>query len=180
MFIRKPDKTEWLQQRIESTQNSTQFSAREKTDIFHHLKKAVGFEKFIHKKFVGQKRFSIEGAEILIPALNKLIERGAETGVSEYTIAMAHRGRLNVLANVLQKPTENIFKEFEGEEYEDNITLGDVKYHLGYGSRIKTPDGKEIVLNLTPNPSHLESSTPVIQGIARAMIEQKYNRDLKN
>jgi 2-oxoglutarate dehydrogenase E1 component len=179
MFIRKPDKIEWLQHRIESTQNSTQFSPQEKTDIFHHLKKAVGFEKFIHKKFVGQKRFSIEGAEILIPALNKLIERGAETGVCEYTIAMAHRGRLNVLANVLQKPAEKIFKEFEGEEYEDNIELGDVKYHLGYGNKIKTPDGKEITLNLTPNPSHLESSTPVIQGIARAMIEQRHNWDYK-
>ena len=179
MFIRKPDKIEWLQHRIESTQNSTQFSPEEKSDIYHHLKKAVGFEKFIHKKFVGQKRFSIEGAEILIPALNKLIERGAESGVCEYTIAMAHRGRLNVLANVLQKPAEKIFKEFEGEEYEDNISLGDVKYHLGYGNKIKTPDGKEITLNLTPNPSHLESSTPVIQGIARAMIEQRHNWDYK-
>ncbi len=179
MFIRKPDKIEWLQQRIESTQNRTKFSPEEKIDIYHHLKKAVGFEKFIHKKFVGQKRFSIEGAEILIPALNKLIERGAESGVKEYTIAMAHRGRLNVLANVLQKPAKNIFKEFEGEEYEDNIALGDVKYHLGYGNKIKLAGGEEITLNLTPNPSHLESSTPVIQGIARAMIEQRHNWDIK-
>jgi 2-oxoglutarate dehydrogenase E1 component len=177
MFIRKPDKINWLQHRIESTQNSTTFSREEKLDIYHHLKKAVGFEKFIHKKFVGQKRFSIEGAEILIPALNKLIERGAEKGVKEYTIAMAHRGRLNVLANVLQKPASNIFKEFEGEEYEEAIALGDVKYHLGYGNRIKTPGGQEVTLNLTPNPSHLESSTPVIQGIARAMIEQQHNWD---
>jgi 2-oxoglutarate dehydrogenase E1 component len=179
MFIRKPDKLEWLQQRIESTQNRTQFTPEEKADIYHHLKKAVGFENFIHKKFVGQKRFSIEGAEILIPALNKLIEKGAETGVKEYTIAMAHRGRLNVLANVLQKPAKNIFKEFEGEEYEENISLGDVKYHLGYGNKIKLASGDEIVLNLTPNPSHLESSTPVIQGIARAMIEQRHNWDYK-
>lgn len=177
MFIRKPDKINWLQQRIESTQNSTTFSREEKLDIYHHLKNAVGFEKFIHKKFVGQKRFSIEGAEILIPALNKLIERGAENGVEEYTIAMAHRGRLNVLANVLQKPAMNIFKEFEGEEYEVTIALGDVKYHLGYGNKIKTANGKEVTLNLTPNPSHLESSTPVIQGIARAMIEQKHDWD---
>jgi len=177
MFIRKPDKINWLQQRIESTQNSTKFSREEKLDIYHHLKKAVGFEKFIHKKFVGQKRFSIEGAEILIPALNKLIERGAEKGVKEYTIAMAHRGRLNVLANVLQKPASNIFKEFEGEEYEASISLGDVKYHLGYGNTINIPDGKEVTLNLTPNPSHLESSTPVIQGIARAMIEQQHDWD---
>ncbi|MDF1573098.1 MAG: 2-oxoglutarate dehydrogenase E1 component [Bacteroidales bacterium] len=177
MFIRKPDKINWLQHRIESTQNSTKFSREEKLDIYHHLKNAVGFEKFIHKKFVGQKRFSIEGAEILIPALNKLIERGAEKGVKEYTIAMAHRGRLNVLANVLQKPASNIFKEFEGEEYEESIALGDVKYHLGYGNTIKIPDGKEVTLNLTPNPSHLESSTPVIQGIARAMIEQQHDWD---
>ncbi len=177
MFIRKPDKINWLQQRIESTQNSTNFSNEEKRDIYHHLKNAVGFEKFIHKKFVGQKRFSIEGAEILIPALNKLIERGAEKGVKEYTIAMAHRGRLNVLANVLQKPAKNIFKEFEGEEYEDTIALGDVKYHLGYGNRITTQNGKEVKLSLTPNPSHLEASTPVIHGIARAMIDQKYGSD---
>jgi len=177
MFIRKPDKIKWLQERIESSRNSTDFSKEEKIEIYHHLKKAVGFEKFIHKKFVGQKRFSIEGAEILIPALNKLIERGAENGVKEYTIAMAHRGRLNVLANVLQKPAKNIFKEFEGEEYENTIVLGDVKYHLGYGNRIKTESGKEVILNLTPNPSHLESNTPVIHGIARAMIDQRYNGD---
>ncbi len=177
MFIRKPDKIKWLQERIESSRNSTKFSNDEKLEIYHHLKKAVGFEKFIHKKYVGQKRFSIEGAEILIPALNKLIERGAETGVEEYTIAMAHRGRLNVLANVLQKPPSNIFKEFEGEEYEDSIALGDVKYHLGYGNTIETPGGHKVKLNLTPNPSHLESNTPIIHGIARAMIEQKYNWD---
>ena len=177
MFIRKPEKIAWLQQRIESSRNRTDFSPEEKLDIYHHLKKAVGFEKFIHKKFTGQKRFSIEGAEILIPALNKLIERGADSGAREYTIAMAHRGRLNVLANVLQKPAENIFKEFEGEEYEDNIELGDVKYHLGYGNTITTPKGQEITLNLTPNPSHLESSTPVIHGIARAMIEHRHQWD---
>ncbi|MEX0988105.1 MAG: 2-oxoglutarate dehydrogenase E1 component [Bacteroidales bacterium] len=177
MFIRKPDKIAWLQDRIEQGINTAQFTPEEKLDIYHHLKKAVGFENFIHKKFVGQKRFSLEGSEILIPALNILIERGAAQGVKEYTIAMAHRGRLNVLANVLQKPTENIFKEFEGEEYEGTISLGDVKYHLGYGNTIKTPAGHEVILNLTPNPSHLESSTPVIQGIARAMIEQHHNWD---
>lgn len=177
MFIRKPDKIKWLQEKIESSRNSTNFEKEEKLEIYHHLKKAVGFEKFIHKKYVGQKRFSIEGAEILIPALNKLIERGAETGVEEYTIAMAHRGRLNVLANVLQKPARNIFKEFEGEEYEDTIALGDVKYHLGFGNTVETSGGHKVKLNLTPNPSHLESNTPIIHGIARAMIEQKYEWD---
>lgn len=177
MFIRKPDKISWLQDRIESTQNSTQFSKEEKLEIFHHLKRAVGFEKFIHKKFVGQKRFSIEGAEILIPALNMLIERGAQLGIEEITMGMAHRGRLNVLANVLGKPDRDIFKEFEGEEYAEGISLGDVKYHLGYSNIITTSGGKKVVVNLTPNPSHLESSTPVVQGIARAMIEQRYNWD---
>jgi 2-oxoglutarate dehydrogenase E1 component len=177
MFIRNPVKLKWLQERIESTKNSTVFSDEEKRDIFTHLKRAVGFEKFIHKKFVGQKRFSLEGAEILIPGLNMLIEKGAELGAEEFTFAMAHRGRLNVLANVLQKPASNIFKEFEGEAYEDRIALGDVKYHLGFGNTIITKSGKEVRLNLTPNPSHLESSTPVIQGIARAMIEQHHNWD---
>lgn len=179
MFIRKPDKIKWLQDRIESTQNSTNFSINEKISIYKHLVKAVGFESFIHKKFVGQKRFSLEGAEILIPALNMLIERGADDGVKEFTIAMAHRGRLNVLANVLQKPAENIFKEFEGEEYEGSIALGDVKYHLGYDNTVTTSNGKEVILSLTPNPSHLESSTPVIQGISRAMIDNRHNNDNK-
>jgi len=177
MFIRNPERLKWLTERIESTKNISVFTPEEKIDIYNHLKKAVGFEKFIHKKFVGQKRFSIEGAEILIPALNKLIEKGADMGVEEYDIAMAHRGRLNVLANVLQKPARKIFKEFEGEKYGGSIALGDVKYHLGYSNVITTSNGKKVRLNLTPNPSHLESSTPVIQGVARAMIEQRFNMD---
>lgn len=179
MFIRNPQKTKWLKDRIESSQNQTVFTAKEKKEIYHHLKRAVGFEKFIHKRFVGQKRFSIEGAEILIPALNKLVEQGADSGIEEFTIAMAHRGRLNVLANVLQKPAKHIFKEFEGEIYEDRIALGDVKYHLGYGNKIKTVNGKEVSLHLTPNPSHLESSTPVIEGVSRALIDHRYQGDHK-
>ncbi len=179
MFIRSPEKTKWLKNRIESSRNKTIFTNDEKKLIYHHLKRAVGFEKFIHKKFVGQKRFSIEGAEILIPALNKLIDYGAESGVSEVTIAMAHRGRLNVLANVIHKPAKHIFKEFEGEIYEDRIALGDVKYHLGYGNTITTDSGKQVKLHLTPNPSHLESSTPVIEGISRSIIEHQYDGDFK-
>ena len=179
MFIRSPEKTRWLQEKIESTKNSTQFSGEEKISIFHHLGRAVGFEKYIHKKFVGQKRFSIEGAEILIPAMNYLIDKGANMGVREFTIAMAHRGRLNVLANVLQKPVRNIFKEFEGESYEDRIALGDVKYHLGYGNTVSSISGKTVQLHLTPNPSHLESSTPVIEGVSRARIDHNYGEDHK-
>ncbi len=179
MFIRDPEKTAWLKERIEKAQNRTEFTSGEKREIFNHLVAAVGFEKFIHTKFVGQKRFSLEGAEILVPALNDLVERGAEMGVKEFNIAMAHRGRLNILANVLQKPMENIFKEFEGESYEEHISLGDVKYHLGYGNTIQTESGKEVILNVVPNPSHLESSSPVIEGVSRARIDHRYGGDLK-
>ncbi len=177
MFIRNPAKTAWLTERIEKGSNRTQFTPEEKIRIWHHLKDAVGFEKFIHNSFVGQKRFSLEGAEILIPALNDLVDTGAGLGVKEFNIGMAHRGRLNVLANVLRKPSANIFKEFEGESYEDRISLGDVKYHLGYGNTITTPEGREVILNLVPNPSHLESSAPIIEGVSRARIDHMYGGD---
>jgi len=177
MFIRNPEKLDWLEKRIEGSKNSSSYSKEEKKVILDNLIRAVGFEKFIHKKFVGQKRFSLEGAEILIPALNHLIEAGAELGVREFTIGMAHRGRLNVLANVLQKPARNIFKEFEGDAYENRITLGDVKYHLGYSNTITTRQGRDIILNLPPNPSHLESSSPIVEGVARARIDNLYEKD---
>ena len=178
MFIRRPERIKWIEERIEKNRNRTDFTGEQKKEMFVHLKHAVGFENFIHKKFTGQKRFSIEGSETIIPALRSAIDRGAELGVKEFTISMAHRGRLNVLANVLQKPYERIFKEFTGEEYDESIALGDVKYHLGYGNTVKALNGDEIVLNLVPNPSHLEAATPIIQGIARARIDQKYNRDI--
>ncbi|HER08541.1 MAG TPA: 2-oxoglutarate dehydrogenase E1 component [Bacteroides sp.] len=177
MFIRNPEKISWLQERIEKSKNRTKFSKEEKLKIYHWLKEAIGFEKFIHKKFVGQKRFSIEGAEILIPAMNDLVESGSRLGVMEFNIGMAHRGRLNVLANVLKKPVENIFKEFEGESYEQHISLGDVKYHLGYGNKVRTAENKTVILNIVPNPSHLESSAPVIQGVSRARIDHIYGGD---
>jgi 2-oxoglutarate dehydrogenase E1 component len=177
MFIRNPAKITWLTERIEKDSNRTRFTPEEKIRIWHHLKDAVGFEKFIHNKFVGQKRFSLEGAEILIPALNDLVDTGAGLGVKEFNIGMAHRGRLNVLANVLRKPAANTFKEFEGESYEDRISLGDVKYHLGYGNTFQTPEGREVILNLVPNPSHLESSAPIIEGVSRARIDHIYGGD---
>jgi 2-oxoglutarate dehydrogenase E1 component len=179
MFIRDPEKTNWLTARIEDNQNRTIFAPEEQKRIYHHLKEAVGFEKFIHNKFVGQKRFSLEGAEILIPAMNDLIEKGSQLGVMEFNIGMAHRGRLNVLANVLRKPMESIYKEFEGESYEENISLGDVKYHLGYGNTIRTTENKTVILNIVPNPSHLESSAPIIEGVSRARIEYIYGGDVK-
>ncbi len=179
LFIRKPERIKWLHDHIESSRNQTQFSVEQKKQIYFYLKQAVGFEKFIHKKFVGQKRFSLEGTETLIPALHQIIDQGADMGVEEFLIGMAHRGRLNVMANVLRKPYENIFQEFTADEYEEYIALGDVKYHLGYGNDIKTSNGKTVRLNLAPNPSHLEAVGSIIQGISRAKIDHKYGDDYK-
>ncbi|MFN9324467.1 MAG: 2-oxoglutarate dehydrogenase E1 component [Flavobacteriales bacterium] len=170
-FIRNPEKVKWLQQRMESVRNQPDFTIQQKKDILGKLNEAVVFEKFLGKKFIGAKRFSIEGAEALIPALDTVIEHGAELGVTEYVIGMAHRGRLNVLANTLRKSYDQIFSEFEGKDYEDSLVEGDVKYHMGYSSVVKTNKGKDVRLTLAPNPSHLESVGPVMQGIARAIIE---------
>ena len=177
MFIRNPEITSWLQERMEYTRNTPEFPSAELRHIYDHLKHAVGFESFIHKKFIGQKRFSLEGAESLIPALDAVIERGAELGIEEFIIGMSHRGRLNVLANVLEKPVEDIFAEFMGEQYDESIALGDVKYHLGYGNKVKTDAGREVMLNLAPNPSHLEAVDPVVEGISKAKIYHKYDHN---
>lgn len=179
MFIRQPDKTKWLTTRIESTKNITHFSPAQKKQMHLHLLKAVGFESFIHRKFVGQKRFSLEGTEGLIPALHHIIDKGADLGIEEYVIGMAHRGRLNVLTNVMQKPYENVFQEFVSDCYEDDIALGDVKYHLGYNSTTDSLSGKKVQLSLIPNPSHLEAVSPVVEGVSRAKIDQKYQGNVK-
>lgn len=177
LYIRDPLLIEWLENKMELSRNTPQFSAEEKMHFYHHLKMAVGFENFIHKKFVGQKRFSLEGAEVMIPALDAVIERGADLGIQEFVIGMAHRGRLNVLSNILKKPYENIFREFAAKEYDEKNALGDVKYHLGYNTEIESDNGKKILLNLVPNPSHLETVGPVVQGLSRAFVRQKYGRD---
>ena len=177
MFIRKPERISWLQNKIENPEYRVHFNTDEKKKIFNLLNKAVGFEQFIHNKFTGQKRFSLEGTETLIPALHYIIEKGSELGISEFTIGMAHRGRLNVLGNILKKPYENIFQEFIAEAYDESVELGDVKYHLGFGNRYELESGATIDLNLAPNPSHLEAVSAVIQGISRARIDHKYNKD---
>ncbi|HEX3008469.1 MAG TPA: 2-oxoglutarate dehydrogenase E1 component, partial [Bacteroidales bacterium] len=176
-FIRDPVLVNWLQTKMELSKNTPHFEPEEKRHFYHLLKQAVGFESFIHKKFVGQKRFSLEGAEGMIPALDAVIERGSELGIEEFVIGMAHRGRLNVLANILRKPYENIFREFSAKEYDEENALGDVKYHLGYNTEITSDTGKKILLNLVPNPSHLETVGPVVQGLSRAFVRQKYGRD---
>jgi len=177
VYIRHPEVVQWLKQRMESTRNSQQFSDEKRKHFFYHLKLAVGFENFIHKKFVGQKRFSLEGAETLIPSLDAVIEKGAELGIEEFVIGMAHRGRLNVLANILEKPYENIFKEYTGKEYEEDISQGDVKYHLGFESEVLTDSGKKVKLKLVPNPSHLETVAPIVEGVVRSQIEAIYKQD---
>jgi 2-oxoglutarate dehydrogenase E1 component len=177
MYIRDVAKTNWLLAYMESTRNTPDYKPDEKKGIYHHLKTAVGFEKFIHKKFVGQKRFSLEGAETLIPALHSAIQRGVELGIEDFVIGMAHRGRLNVLANVMKKPNEDIFREFTANAYEGSISLGDVKYHLGYDNIIAVGDQKKAKLKLAPNPSHLETVSPIIQGISRALIEHEYEQN---
>jgi len=138
VYMRDPGLIDWLKVKMESTRNSRALTAEEEKHVYYHLKLAVGFESFIHKKFVGQKRFSLEGGESLIPALDTVIEHGSELGIDEFVIGMSHRGRLNVLTNILEKPYEHIFKEFVGTEYEQDISLGDVKYHLGYENDVQT------------------------------------------
>lgn len=178
MHIRHPKITEWLQTKIESCRNTPNFTLKEKRNIFYMLNKAVAFENFLHTRFVGDKRFSLEGCETLIPALDAIIERGAESGIEEFIIGMAHRGRLNVLANILNKTYQDIFNEFEGKEFEESSSFdGDVKYHVGYSTNVVTKHGHKVHLSLTPNPSHLEAVSPVVEGISRAKIDSIYNGD---
>ncbi|MBK9402715.1 MAG: 2-oxoglutarate dehydrogenase E1 component [Bacteroidetes bacterium] len=170
-YIRTPEVIEWMEKKMESCRNGYNFSISEKKRILEKLNDAVAFENFIHTKFTGQKRFSLEGAESLIPALDAVIDTGAELGIKEFVIGMAHRGRLNVLANILGKSYEDIFSEFEGKEFDENAFDGDVKYHLGFSSDVTTPHNKKVHLGLTPNPSHLEAVDPIVQGIVRAKID---------
>lgn len=170
-YIRTPEIVDWLEQKMESKKNAVAFPIEKKRKILTKLNEAVAFENFIHTKFVGQKRFSLEGCETLIPALDAVIEKGAEQGIKEFVIGMAHRGRLNVLANVLGKTYEEIFGEFEGTEYDDMEFAGDVKYHLGFSSDVITTSGKKIHLSVAPNPSHLETVDPIVQGVVRSKID---------
>jgi len=174
-FIRDVERTQWLQERMEKDRNTPDFSTEEKKEILRKLGQAVVFERFLGKKFIGQKRFSLEGGETLIPALDTVIEHGADAhGITDIVIGMAHRGRLNVLANTFNKTYESIFADFEGRDYEDAYVEGDVKYHMGFNSCMVTNKGKGINLILVPNPSHLESVGPVMEGLSRALIEKDH------
>lgn len=176
-FLRNPDETKWLQERIEKSKNVPTYSKDEKKVILNKLIQATTFENFLATKFVGQKRFSLEGGESFLPAMNTLMEHAVKLGVEDFVIGMAHRGRLNVLANILNKPARDIFAEFEGRPSEDSLFNGDVKYHMGYSSDLLSDSGKPIHISLTPNPSHLETVDPVVEGITRAKIDSRHNGD---
>lgn len=174
MYIRKPDEIEWIQSKLNINDNQPKFSTEEKKHILKKLNEAVSFENFLHTKYVGQKRFSLEGGESLIPALDALIENASEYDVKEFVMGMAHRGRLSTLTNIFGKSAKDIFSEFDGKDYEQEVFDGDVKYHLGWTSDRITDAGKKINLNIAPNPSHLETVGAVVEGIARAKQDDKY------
>ncbi|MEI8279416.1 MAG: 2-oxoglutarate dehydrogenase E1 component [Bacteroidota bacterium] len=168
---------EWVEKNFEEMMQ-TQPTIPQRKRILEKLNEGVIFEKFLHTKFIGQKRFGLEGGESTIPALDEIINRAADDGVQEVVIGMAHRGRLNILANTLKKTYEQIFSEFEGNMPPDmTMGSGDVKYHLGFRSTIQTPNGKEINVQLAPNPSHLEAVDPIVTGFARAKADALYEKE---
>jgi 2-oxoglutarate dehydrogenase E1 component len=170
-------KIEWLAREVETTLMRP-LPLEQKKRILLKLNEGVMFEKFLHTKYIGQKRFSLEGGETTIAALDAIINTAGNNGVQEVVIGMAHRGRLNVLANVMGKTYSNIFSEFEGAATPDTtMGSGDVKYHLGFSSVVQTADNKEMYLKLCPNPSHLEAVDPVVVGFARSKADVLYNSD---
>lgn len=176
-YIGEESKRNWIANYFEGPKGN--FTLDQKKTILDKLIQAASFENFFHTKYVGQKRFSLEGLEAAIPMFDALIEAAAERGVEDFVMGMAHRGRLNVLANVFGKPAKNIFTEFDGKDYlgvEESFD-GDVKYHLGYTSLRETKSGKKIKINLSPNPSHLETVGAVIEGVARAKQDSLYAND---
>lgn len=179
MYIRNPEEVEWIQKYLNANDNQPNLSENQKKRILQKLTEAVGFEHFLHTKYVGQKRFSLEGGESLIPALDAVIEAAADKGVEEFVMGMAHRGRLNTLTNIFGKSAKDIFSEFDGKDYVDDIFDGDVKYHLGWTSNRKTSSGKKINLNIAPNPSHLEAVGALVEGIARAKQDDHHKDNPK-
>ncbi|MDG1279692.1 MAG: 2-oxoglutarate dehydrogenase E1 component [Pseudorhodobacter sp.] len=173
MHISDPEQAAWLKERIEGYGKEIQFTKNGRKAILNKLVEAEGFEKFLHVKYMGTKRFGLDGGESLIPAMEQIIKRGGNLGVRDIVIGMPHRGRLSVLANVMQKPYRAIFNEFQGGSFkpEDVDGSGDVKYHLGASSD-RSFDGNTVHLSLTANPSHLEAVNPVVLGKVRAKQDQ--------
>ena len=178
MYMRNPEKLSWWKDRLIKNDNHPNYSEDSKKYILSKLNQAVTFESFLQTKYVGQKRFSLEGGEALIPGISVALRNAAEVyGVEECVLGMAHRGRLNTLVNIFKKPVRDLFSEFEGKDFEDTNIDGDVKYHLGLTLSKTFRNGKQIKMNLVPNPSHLETVAAVAEGITRAKIDRKYNGD---
>jgi 2-oxoglutarate dehydrogenase E1 component len=179
-YIVRQESLDWLEKEYEKTQQE-KLPIEKRRRILDKLNQGVIFEKFLHTKYIGQKRFSLEGGETTIPALDSMINTAVDMGVQEVVIGMAHRGRLNVLANILGKTYEQIFSEFEGSAIPDQtMGSGDVKYHLGFSSEVDTVSGKKVHLKLTPNPSHLEAVDPVVLGFSRAKADTLYGSEFDN
>lgn len=174
MYISDPTEKRWLQERLESTRSTPTFTAEKKKHILERLTAAEGLERYLHTKYVGAKRFSLEGGESFIASIDEVIQRAGEKGVQEIVIGMAHRGRLNVLVNTLGKSPADLFEEFEGK-HADDLPAGDVKYHQGFSSDISTPGGP-VHLSLAFNPSHLEIVNPVVEGSVKARMERRGDR----
>ena len=175
MYISDPAQKRWIQERLESTRSRPDFSPEQRKRILDRLTAAEGLEKYLHTRYVGQKRFSLEGGESFIAAMDALIQRAGEQGVQEIVIGMAHRGRLNVLVNTLGKMPRDLFAEFEGQ-HADDLPSGDVKYHQGFSSDISTPGGP-VHLSLAFNPSHLEIVNPVVEGSCKARMDRRGDDD---
>ena len=179
MYIRNPKERQWIQDKLNVNDNHSKFTNDQKKLILEKLNEAISFETFLHTKYVGQKRFSLEGGESLIPALDILIKAASDKGVEEFVMGMAHRGRLNTLTNIFGKSAKDIFSEFDGKDYDQDIFDGDVKYHLGWTSKKRLENGKDINLNIAPNPSHLETVGGIVEGIVRAKQDRKYKDSIE-
>ncbi|WP_027713992.1 2-oxoglutarate dehydrogenase E1 component [Desulfuromonas sp. TF] len=171
MHIQEPKERQWLIDRMEPNRNRPEFSTEEKKRILRKLEEAALFEAFLHRRFLGQKRFSLEGGEVLIPLLDKVVRKSVAMGVSDLVLGMSHRGRLNVLVNIFGKPLEHMFAEFEDNVEHHFVGEGDVKYHKGFSTDLDGPNGDRIHITLASNPSHLESVDPVVEGKCRARQE---------
>ncbi|MGB5376513.1 2-oxoglutarate dehydrogenase E1 component [Muriicola sp.] len=177
MYIRTPERVKWIQDWLNKNDNHPTFTPDQKKNILRKLNQAVSFEGFLHTKYVGQKRFSLEGNESLIPAVDAIVEKASSLGVKQFVMGMAHRGRLNVLTNIFGKAAKDIFSEFDGKDYEQEVFDGDVKYHLGWTSERTADNGNKISMNIAPNPSHLETVGAVVEGITRAKQELYFPDD---
>src|SRR5947207_7680942 len=175
MHVTEPTEKRWWQQRLEAIRSKASYSPEEKIHILNRLTAAEGLERYLHTKYVGQKRFSLEGGESFIASMNELVQRSGTLGVQEMVIGMAHRGRLNVLVNTLRKAPAELFSEFDHTAPE-NLPSGDVKYHQGFSSDVSTPGGP-VHLSLAFNPSHLEIVNPVVAGSAQARLDRRADKE---